>query len=196
MRKSAAVALGAFTGAAVLALSSALPMQAQQAGYVCEANNKYIPGKNDKPQFDTSDALKANELWLDAFAAPNRTGPPDTTLMSGLRLAASTCDGLVTKSGGKKTNIRAQACIGDALSALATVDGAVSRNDAFCAYEAVHQLASRDNKPAAREYDLRALKGQARLWSAAGYSRKVADTYEAILKLQPPTYDTLLALAD
>jgi len=166
-------------------------------GYVCDPNHKYMPGKNDKPQYDTSDSLKPVELWLDAFAAPSRTTPPDATMLSGLRLASSTCDGLVTGKNGKRNNIRAQACVGDALAALATVDPSISRNDAFCAYEAAHQLAGRDaNNPASKSYDLRALMGQAKLWNAAGFSRKVADTYDAILRLTPPTYDTLLALAD
>jgi hypothetical protein len=193
--RRATLALGACAGAALLALSAAPPAQAQPVGYVCAANHKYMPGKNDKPQFDTTDSLKPHELWLEAFAAP-RTGPLDATTQSGLRLASSTCENLVAGRNGKKNNIRAQACIGDALSALATVDPTISKNDAFCAYEAVHQLAGRDNKPASKDYDLRALRGQAKLWSAAGYSRKVADTYEAILQLTPPTYDLVLALAD
>src|SRR6185295_4727760 len=114
--RRATLALGACAGAALLAFSA--PSQAQPVGYTCEPTHKYLPGKADKPQFDTTGTLKSHELWLDAFASPNRTDAPDATMLAGLRLAKDECDKLVTGKNGKR-NIRAEACLGDALFSLA-----------------------------------------------------------------------------
>lgn len=177
--RRAHIALGVAMAAALTAFAA--PSYGQS--YDCRSY-AYMPGKNDKPTADSGDALAAYETLIlqarTSLASPagQQTGINPTELLTRAR---GGCEGLLKARNGKR-NIRAQACFGDAAALLA--NDAATRATAYCAYDAVHQLASRDKANYAKN-DATALVGQARLLKAASDRGGAIRAYQDAIILQP-----------
>jgi hypothetical protein len=177
-------------GVAAAALAALAAPAYSQTTFDCR-NYSYMPRNNDRPDHDNGQALGAFRLLIQQAASADANG---RTL---LQSAKDGCEGLLKAGGSRgKRNINAQECYGDATALLAS--DFASRQTAYCAYQAVHQLAGRDNSAASRRADIAALKGQAKLWAAMGNPRRASDTYADALRLVEPApdHELLLALAD